>query len=81
MPKPGPNRQHSVEEYLRAVRNVYGPAAGTSEVADQLGVARQTADDNLRELHDQGYVNTKKVGRARVWWVSNEGERELYDVD
>lgn len=58
---------HSDEEILDAVRK-YEPA-GTSEVADQLGIARQSADYRLRQLLEEGQVSKKKVGNSLVWFV------------
>ena len=75
--KPGPERKVSDGELLVAIRNQYGPAAGTSEVADRVGVQRQTADKYLRDLEDRGLVNTRKIGQVRVWWLSDEGERRV----
>ena len=58
---------HSDEEILDAVRK-YEPA-GTSEVADELGIARQSADYRLRQLLHEGQVSKKKVGNSLVWFV------------
>jgi len=49
--------------------------AGTSEVAESVGLARQNADYRLRKLRDAGRVESKKVGRSLVWTLSgNESE-------
>ncbi|PSQ62665.1 MAG: hypothetical protein BRD21_05235 [Halobacteriales archaeon SW_8_66_22] len=50
----------SDEEILDAVRN-HEPA-GTSEVGDAVGLARQNADYRLRQLEDEGRIESKKVG-------------------
>jgi Mn-dependent DtxR family transcriptional regulator len=75
--KPGPDRQLNDEDVLRAVRDLYGPAVGTSEVADELGVATQTADKYLRRLSKEKYVLTRKIGQVRVWWLSPDGEKRI----
>jgi len=75
--KPGPDRELDDIDVLGAIRDTYGPAVGTADVADELGVRRQTVDKYLRRLVDEGYVRTRKVGRSRVWWLSDEGELEL----
>lgn len=77
MPKPGPESEISDCEYLRAIREIYGPAVGTSEVASELGVSRQTAEKHLKRLHESGYLNTRMVGQVRVWWLDDDGERFL----
>jgi len=60
----------SDEEILEAVRE-HEPA-GTSEVGDAVGLARQNADYRLRNLRDEGRVESKKVGRSLVWSTSQE---------
>ena len=77
MSKPGPDRELDDVDVLRAVRDIYGPAVGASEVADELGVQRQTADKYLRRLAEEGYIRTRMVGQSRVWWLSDEGELKL----
>jgi Mn-dependent DtxR family transcriptional regulator len=64
-------------EVLRVIHNLWGPAVGTADVADELEVATQTADKYLHRLNDEGYVNTRKIGRVRVWWLSDNGKREI----
>ena len=56
---------HTDGEVLEAVRN-HEPA-GTREVADELGIARQSADYRLRRLLDEGRVSKEKVGNSLVW--------------
>jgi Mn-dependent DtxR family transcriptional regulator len=75
--KPGPDRQLDDEDVLRAVRDLYDAAVGTSEVADELGVATQTADKYLRRLSEQNYVLTRKIGQVRVWWLSADGKKRI----
>jgi len=41
--------------------------AGTSEVADIIGVSRQGAEHHLKKLEDDGWIWSKKVGPTRVW--------------
>ena len=59
--------EQSDEEILDAVRK-HEPA-GTSEVADELGIARQSADYRLRQLLEDGRVSKKKVGNSLVWFI------------
>ena len=61
--------QVSDAEILEAVRE-HEPA-GTSEVGEAVGVARQNADYRLRRLEEEGKVRGKKVGRSLVWTVDN----------
>lgn len=62
--------EHTNEEVLEAVRK-HEPA-GTKEVADELDIARQSADYRLRRLLDEGRVSKKKVGNSLVWSVEED---------
>lgn len=59
--------RYSDEVYIDAVRE-HEPAA-TSEVAEAVGVARQSADYRLRQLQDDGKVESKKIGNSLAWSV------------
>lgn len=41
--------------------------AGTSEVADLIGISRQGAEYHLKKLEDREWLWSKKVGPTRVW--------------
>lgn len=62
-------KRYSDEEYITAVR-IHEPAA-TTEVAETVGVARQSADYRLRQLEDEGLVESKKIGNSLAWSVIN----------
>lgn len=64
------NPKHPDEEILEAVKE-HEPA-GTQEIADEIGIARQSADYRLRQLEESGQVSKKKVGRSLVWSVVGE---------
>lgn len=62
--------RHSDKTYVDAVRE-HEPA-GTTEVAETVGVARQSADYRLRQLEDKGLVESKKIGNSLAWSVVND---------
>jgi len=62
----------SDEELLAAVR-AHEPA-GTSEVAEEVGVTRQGADRRLRSLRDEGRVNSKKIAKSLVWFDADAAD-------
>lgn len=64
--------EHPDEEVLAAVRE-HNPAA-TSEVAEELGIARQSADSRLRKLADGERVRQKKIAAVAVWTPIEDGE-------
>lgn len=59
--------KYSDEDIINAVRK-HEPAA-TSEVAETLGMARQSADYRLRRLLEENRVSKKKVGNSLIWFV------------
>lgn len=70
--------RHSDEEYLDAVRE-QEPAA-TSEIAEVVGVARQSADYRLRKLEDERKVTSKTIGNSLSWSLA-DGAVDIRDVD
>ena len=79
--KPGPDRQVTDKDILTELRKHYSPAMNAAEIAEEVSVSRQTVDKRLRDLDDEGLVNTRKVGRVRVWWLSDAGKRFLHNSD
>lgn len=41
----------------------------TKQVSEKLGVAWQTAKDNLMSLYEKGYVNRKEEANRTYWWL------------
>jgi predicted transcriptional regulator len=70
--------RHSDEEYLDAVRQ-HEPAA-TSEIAEVVGVALQSAGYRLRKLEAERKVTSKKIGNSLAWNLA-DGAVESRDVD
>lgn len=67
-------QQHTDADVVAAVR-AHEPAA-TSEVASELGIARQSADYRLRKLRDSGRVSSKKIGASLVWFSPVDPDTE-----
>ncbi|MBU1078630.1 MAG: hypothetical protein KKH98_15130 [Spirochaetes bacterium] len=44
-------------------------ALTTKQVSEKLGVAWQTAKDNLMSLNEKGYANRKEEGNRVYWWL------------
>ena len=63
---------HTDADVLAVVRE--RAPAGTKEVAEALGIARQSADYRLRKLADEGRVRSKKVGGSLAWTATSEAE-------
>jgi len=67
----------SDEEVLQAIQDHRAPAVGTGDVADAVGVSRQAADYRLKNLKDDGLIDTELIGQTKIWWLTNAGERYL----
>ncbi|NHN63685.1 winged helix-turn-helix transcriptional regulator [Haloarcula sp. JP-Z28] len=75
--KPGPDPTADRESILEALVLAYSPVLGTSDIAERTGVSRQAVDQRLRRMEEDGLVDTRKIGRARVWWITNKGRTYL----
>jgi predicted transcriptional regulator len=62
---------------IREIALARGPAVFAVELTGPLDMSRQGVDRRLRDLQDKGLVNSKKAGRARMWWVSDDGWKLL----
>lgn len=61
-------RRNTPVDDAEVIRAVYRcTPAGTTEVADRLGVSRQAAAYQLKNLEEAEYIWSKKVGPTRVW--------------
>jgi len=56
---------HTDREFLAALAE-HEPA-GTTEIAEAVGVTRQNAYKRLRQLADDGKITSKKIGGSLVW--------------
>ena len=64
--------KYTEEEILTAIRK-HEPAA-TSEVADELGIKRPSADYRLRQLESEGKVTNKKMRNSLAWSLPTESQ-------
>lgn len=68
------------EEKLRSfLRNRTPQLAGTTEIAEEFDVARQSAIDRLNTFEERGIVRRVEVGRSYGWWLDEdvEGKKQL----
>ncbi|WP_276998254.1 hypothetical protein [Haloquadratum walsbyi] len=62
--------KHTEEEVLDAVQ-AHEPA-GTSEVAEELGIKRPSADYRLRQLEEDEKGTKDMIGNSLAWSVTEE---------
>lgn len=60
----------SHQEILDSLENLSG-SASTKEVSDEVGCAYRTAYEKLTHLEEEGYIESRKVGNARLWLLSD----------
>jgi len=63
-------KQVSDDELLKYVKEE--EVVTTKEVADHFDYHLQTARRRLKQLHQQGRLNQKDVGKRFVWWLPRD---------
>jgi len=62
--------QDELREYIRRHEE---PFVTASDIAEKLGVARQTAHKHLQRMHEDGELEKNKIGgSAVIWWLDDE---------
>lgn len=64
--------KYPASAFLDALRDL-GGAAGTADVADEVGCPQRTAYHRLSNLRDDGQIDSRQVGGAMLWVVKNGG--------
>jgi len=75
--KPGPDPRVDDETILQTLLSAYKPALSSTAVADRVGLSQQATSKHLKRLAEDGFVDSDKVGPARIWWVTDDGRRYL----
>lgn len=50
------------------------PALTASEVSEEIDLSRQGAEYRLKQLVEDGLLETKSTGRDRIYWIEPEGQ-------
>lgn len=76
-------REETVDdsEILRIFLESDDPALFTGEVADEIGFSNQGTLPRLRDLEQEGLLQSKSGGRILIWWITDDGRRYLQDTD
>ncbi|MCD6154545.1 MAG: winged helix-turn-helix transcriptional regulator [Candidatus Verstraetearchaeota archaeon] len=64
--------ENLMEKILELLKR--NPGQSIKEIAKQLKVNRSFAAGYLQALEDQGYVKSKKIGPARIYFLNRPGE-------
>jgi len=77
----GPDPSVSKREVLEFFVESPDPAFTAQELADEFDKTRQWADQRLKQLKDDGCLESKNPGgRARFYWITTTGEQYLADT-
>lgn len=60
------------EEIMRQLKQSPDPFMTAPEIAERIGMTRQSVSYNLRNLKERGRVDRKKAGSNAVgWWATD----------
>ena len=75
-----PPRQ-SDEEICRIIALHPELVVTVSDVYEEMDMTKRGAQERLKSLADEGYLNSKKVGSSGlVFWLTQEGKEALNDA-
>lgn len=76
---PGPPARDRDNEYLRWVDATDAPFAVVDDLLDKTSTQRKQTHKRLEQLVDSGLLNSKKIGRGKVYWLTAAGREALTD--
>jgi len=59
----------SDEEILSVIERAEAPVVSTSDVANEVGLSNPGAYKRLKQLEQEGKVNSQDVGDALAWYL------------
>ncbi|WP_353633367.1 winged helix-turn-helix domain-containing protein (plasmid) [Halobacterium sp. NMX12-1] len=68
-------------EILVLFRDADDPVLSTSDIADQLSYSLQGTLSRLTTLEQEKVLDSRKIGNAKAWWLTEDGQRFLEDTD
>jgi len=78
---PGPDPSDSDIKILRLVRSQEGGFATAPEIEPRTEVGEKQTRNRLDSLVEDGLLKYRKVGSTNVYWLSDDGERELSEAE
>ena len=66
----------TLDDVLGVFERVEGPVVTSSDVADALDCTTETARRKLKQLRDEGLVDSRMAGRTTVWWLTDAAADE-----
>jgi len=77
----GPDPDVSPREILLYMVQSPDPAFTANEIAGEFGKSRQWADNRMKSLEKDEYVQSKNPGgRSRFYWITEKGKEYLRET-
>jgi hypothetical protein len=80
MSSPGPDRATTTDEVLEIMAESERPAWSATQLANYIDVSRPTANNRLKELQEDGRVQTIDLGNVNAYYVDDE-EPESFEEE
>lgn len=77
VPKPGPDPTVTQEDILKEIRLAYAPVKTPKDLSEQLDISNTAVSNKLQDMEEKGWVDSERVGRARVYWVTDAGRHHI----
>jgi DNA-binding MarR family transcriptional regulator len=75
--KPGPDPTVTQTDVLKEIRLAYPPVQAPKDLAERLDISNTAVSNKLQDMEEKGWVESERVGRARVYWVTDTGRAQL----
>lgn len=74
----GRPRRVTDREILLVFKDHPDPALANKDVVSELPLTESGVYNRIENLAEQGYLETKKVGKSgKIYWITNEGREFL----
>ncbi len=77
----GPDPADDTEKVLRLVKTQEGSFATAPEIEPAMSVGEKQTRNRLESLYESGLLNRRRVGSTNVYWLTDDGERELASAE
>jgi len=75
--KPGPDPTVTKIDVLKEIRLAYPPVQAPKDLAERLEISNTAVSNKLKDMEENGWVESERVGRARVYWITDDGRAQL----
>lgn len=73
----GREKTVSDSEILLVFKESKDPVLSAPEVSKDISIGKTGTYQRLRELESKGWLDSKKIGQGRAWWITEKGKQHL----